>query len=76
MYHQKKATITYMYDAASMSQVNGYMEDIYRINKDGSMPPQRKKQCTLFDMVDLDPYRLKDQALMNAFIALFEPARF
>ncbi|KAG7416622.1 putative AC9 transposase [Fusarium oxysporum f. sp. raphani] len=27
-------------------------------------------------MVDLDPHRPKDQALMNAFIALFEPARF
>ncbi|KAL5592925.1 hypothetical protein FOBRF1_013233 [Fusarium oxysporum] len=76
MCHQKKATITHMYDAASTSQANGHMEDIHRINKDGSMPPQRKKQRTLFDMVDLDPHRPKDQALMNAFIASFEPARF
>ncbi|KAJ0126570.1 hypothetical protein HZ326_30328 [Fusarium oxysporum f. sp. albedinis] len=74
--HQRKATITHMYDAASTSQANGPMEDIHRINKDGSMPPQRKKQRTLFDMVDLDPHRPKDQALMNAFIASFEPARF
>jgi hypothetical protein len=65
-----------MYDAASTSQANGHMEDIHRINKDGSMPPQRKKQRTLFDMVDLDPHRPKDQALMNAFVASFEPARF
>ncbi|KAL6402752.1 hypothetical protein AUP68_14088 [Ilyonectria robusta] len=74
--HRKKATITHMYDAASTSQANGHMEDIHRINKGGPMPPQRKKQRTLFDMVDLDPHRPKDQALMNAFIVSFEPVRF
>ncbi|KAM4067806.1 transposase-like protein [Hirsutella rhossiliensis] len=40
------------------------------------MLPQRKKQRTLFDVVDLDSNRPKDQALMNAFISSFEPLRF
>lgn len=74
--HQKKAMITHMYDAASTRQANSHMEDIHRINKDGLMPPQRKKQRTLFDVVDLDSHRSKDQALMNAFIASFDPIRF
>ncbi|KAK2669173.1 hypothetical protein RAB80_014699 [Fusarium oxysporum f. sp. vasinfectum] len=74
--HQRKATITHMYDAASTSQANGHMEEVHRVNKDGSMPSQRKRQRTLFDMADLDPHRPRDQALMNAFIASFEPARF
>ena len=74
--HQRKATITHMYDAASTSQANGHMEEVHRVNKDGSMPSQRKRQRTLFDVADLDPHRPRDQALMNAFIASFEPARF
>ncbi len=74
--HQKKATITHMYDAASTSQANSHMEDIHRINKDGPMPPQRKRQRTLFDVVDLDSHQPKDQALMNAFIASFDPIHF
>jgi hypothetical protein len=65
-----------MYDAASTSQANGHMEDIHRINRDGPMPPQRKKQRTLVDMIDLDSHRPRDQALMNAFIASFDPIRF
>ncbi|KAK2670373.1 hypothetical protein RAB80_014510 [Fusarium oxysporum f. sp. vasinfectum] len=74
--HGKKATITHMYDAASTSQANGHMEDVHRINRDGPMSPQRKKQRTLFDMADLDCRRPKDQAVMNAFIASFDPVRF
>ncbi|KAG6990049.1 Zinc finger BED domain-containing protein RICESLEEPER 2 [Fusarium oxysporum f. sp. conglutinans] len=74
--HGKKATITHMYDAASTSQANGHMEDVHRINRDGPMSPQRKKQHTLFDMADLDCRRPKDQAVMNAFIASFDPVRF
>lgn len=74
--HQKKATITHMYDAASTSQANGHMEDIHRINRDGPMSPWRKKQRTLVDMVDLDSHRPKDQAVINAFIASFDPIRF
>jgi hypothetical protein len=65
-----------MYDAASTSQANGHMEDVHRINRDGPMSPQRKKQRTLFDMADLDCHRPKDQAVMNAFIASFDPVRF
>jgi hypothetical protein len=65
-----------MYDAASTSQANGHMEDVHRINRDGPMSPQRKKQRTLFDMADLDCRRPKDQAVMNAFIASFDPVRF
>ncbi|KAM4063253.1 reverse transcriptase (RNA-dependent DNA polymerase) [Hirsutella rhossiliensis] len=52
------------------------MEEIHHINKGGPMLPQRKKQRTLFDVVDLDSNRPKDQALMNAFISSFEPLRF
>ncbi|KAG6980370.1 putative AC9 transposase [Fusarium oxysporum f. sp. raphani] len=52
------------------------MEDVYRINRDGPMSPQRKKQRTLSDMADLDCHRPKDQAVMNAFIASFDPVRF
>ncbi|KAI8406519.1 hypothetical protein FOFC_13989 [Fusarium oxysporum] len=74
--HGKKATITHIYDAASTSQANGHMEDVHRINRDGPMSPQRKKQRTLFDMADLDCRRPKDQAVMNAFIASFDPVRF
>ncbi|RKL04552.1 hypothetical protein BFJ70_g17184 [Fusarium oxysporum] len=74
--HGKKATITHIYDAASTSQANGHMEDVYRINRDGPMSPQRKKQRTLSDMADLDCHRPKDQAVMNAFIASFDPVRF
>lgn len=74
--HRKKATITHMYDAASTSQANSHMEEIHHINRGGPMLPQRKKQRTLFDMVDLDSHRPKDQALMNAFISSFEPLRF
>jgi len=74
--HQRKATITHMYDAASTSQANSHMEDVHRINKDGPMPPQRKKQRTLFDLANLNPHRLKDQAVMNAFIASFDPLQF
>ncbi|KJZ68601.1 hypothetical protein HIM_12010 [Hirsutella minnesotensis 3608] len=71
--HGKKATITHMYDAASTSQANSHMEEIHHINKGGPMLPQRKKQRALFDVVDLDSNRPKDQALMNAFISSFEP---
>ncbi|KND89222.1 hypothetical protein TOPH_06093 [Tolypocladium ophioglossoides CBS 100239] len=71
--HRKKATITHMYDAASTSQANSHMEEIHHISKGGPILPQRKKQHTLFDMVDLDSHRPKDQALMNAFISSFEP---
>jgi len=74
--HRKKATITHMYDAASTSQANSHMEETHHINRGGPMLPQRKKQRTLFDMVDLDSHRPKDQALMNAFISSFEPLRF
>ncbi|KAH8721605.1 hypothetical protein BGZ61DRAFT_492132 [Ilyonectria robusta] len=52
--HKKKATITYMYDAASTSQANGHIEDVHRINQDGPISLQRKKQRTLFDMANLD----------------------
>ena len=65
-----------MYDAASTSQANSHMEDVHRINKDGPMSPQRKKQRTLFDLANLNPHRLKDQAVMNAFIASFDPLHF
>ena len=64
--HQTKAAITHMYDAASTSQANGHMEDVHRINRCGQMSPRRKKQRTLFDMLDLDARRRKDQAVMNA----------
>ncbi|KFA70571.1 hypothetical protein S40285_09319 [Stachybotrys chlorohalonatus IBT 40285] len=73
---EKKTTITHMYDAASTSQANGHMEDVHRINRDGPISPQRKKQRTLFDMADLDSHRRKDQAVINAFIASFDPVRF
>ncbi|KAJ6437059.1 meiotic mRNA stability protein kinase UME5 [Purpureocillium lavendulum] len=69
--HRKKATITHMYDAASTSQANSHMQEIHHISKGGPMVPQRKKQRTLLDMVDLDTHRPKDQALMNAFISFF-----
>ncbi len=74
--HRKKAANTHMYDATSTSQANGHMEIIHRINKDGPIVLQRKRQRTLFDVVDLDSHKPKDQALMNAFVASFEPARF
>ncbi|KAJ6436881.1 MFS multidrug transporter [Purpureocillium lavendulum] len=73
--HGKKATITHMYDAASTSQANNHMEEVHHISKGGPMR-QRKKQRTLFDVVDIDTHRPKDQALMNAFISSFEPLRF
>ncbi|KAF5597250.1 retrovirus poly [Fusarium pseudocircinatum] len=65
-----------MYNAASTSQANSHMQEIHRTNENGSMQHQIKKQRTLLDMADLDPHRTKDQALVNAFIASFEPARF
>lgn len=74
--HPDKSTVRHMYDAAATSQANAHMAEIHRINKDGPMPPQRKKQRTLLDMVDLDPQQPKEQALMNAFVASFEPIRF
>ncbi|KAL9563934.1 hypothetical protein ACKAV7_011969 [Fusarium commune] len=74
--HQTKAAITHMYDAASTSQANGHIEDVYRINRGGKMSPRRKKQRTLFDMVGLDARQGKDQAVMNAFITSFDPLRF
>ena len=74
--HQRKAVITHTYDAASTSQANSHMEDVHRINKDGPMSPQRKKQRTIFDLANLNPHRLKDQAVMNAFIASFDPLHF
>lgn len=74
--HRRKATITHMYDAASTSQANGHMEDVHRINRDGPLPLQRKKQRTLLDMAELDSHRPKDQAVMNAFIVSFDPSRF
>ncbi|KAF5229122.1 hypothetical protein FANTH_14297 [Fusarium anthophilum] len=76
MCHQKKATITHMYDAASTSQANGRMEDIHRINKDGSMPPQRKKQCTLLDMVDLDPHRHQGPSLDERIYSIIRTCPF
>ncbi|KAL6411818.1 hAT family dimerization domain protein [Ilyonectria robusta] len=74
--HRKKATLTHIYDTASTSQANSHMEDVHRINRGGLMPPRRKKQRTLFDMADLDAHRQKDQAVMNAFIASFDPLHF
>ena len=74
--HRKKATGPHMYDAASTSQANSHMVSVHRINGDGPMAPQRKKQRSLFDMADLDPQRPKDQAVMNAFIASFDPLHF
>jgi hypothetical protein len=76
MCHQKKAKTAHMYDAASTSQANSHMESVHRINRDGPMPPQRKKQRTLFDMADLDAHRPKDQAVINAFITSFDPPHF
>ncbi|OAQ65646.1 transposase-like protein [Purpureocillium lilacinum] len=52
------------------------MEEIHHISKGGPVLPQKKKQRTLLDMVDLDTHRPKDQALMNAFVSSFEPLRF
>jgi hypothetical protein len=49
-----------MYDAASTSQANSHIEDIHCISKDGLMLLQRKKQHTLFDVVDLDSHQPKD----------------
>ncbi|KAM3448845.1 hypothetical protein NHJ6243_010059, partial [Beauveria neobassiana] len=74
--HRKKTATTHMYDAASTSQANGHIEHTHRINKDGPIALQRKRQRTLIDMVGLDCRQPKDQALMNAFVASFEPARF
>ncbi|KAJ6436796.1 putative 115 kDa protein in type-1 retrotransposable element R1DM [Purpureocillium lavendulum] len=74
--HRKKTTITHMYDAASTSQANSHMEEVHHVCKGGPMLPQRKKQRTLLDMVDLDTHQPKDQALMNAFISSFDPLRF
>lgn len=50
--------------------------NVHRVNRDGQMAPQGKKQRTLLNMVTLDSHRLKEQAVMNAFISSFEPARF
>ncbi|KAJ6436947.1 serine threonine protein kinase [Purpureocillium lavendulum] len=74
--HRKKTTITHMYDAASTSQANSHMEEVHHVCKGGPMLPQRKKQRTLLNMVDLDTHQPKDQALMNAFISSFDPLRF
>ncbi|KAJ3453198.1 hypothetical protein MRS44_018853 [Fusarium solani] len=74
--HQTKAGITHMYDAASTSQANSHMEDVHRINRGGEMSPRRKKQRTLFDMVGLDARQGKDQAVMNALMASFDPLHF
>ena len=74
--HQKKTTITHIYDAASTSQANGHIEDVHRINQDGPMSPLRKKQRTLFDIANLNSHRPKDQAMVNAFIASFDPLHF
>lgn len=74
--HRKKATATHMYDAASTSQANSHMADVHRVDKDGQMLPRGKKQRTIFDMVNLDSRQPKEQAVMNAFIASFEPVRF
>jgi hypothetical protein len=74
--HRKKATTTHMYDSSSTSQANSHMESVHRINKAGQISPKRKKQRTLFDMADLDSHRPKDQAVMNAFIASFDPIHF
>jgi hypothetical protein len=74
--HRKKAITTHMYDSTSTSQANSHMESVHRINKDGHMSSKRKKQRTLFDMADLDSHRPKDQAVMNAFIASFDPICF
>ncbi|OAR03118.1 hypothetical protein LLEC1_06175 [Akanthomyces lecanii] len=74
--HRRKTATPHMYDAASTSQTNGHMEDTHRINKDGPMALQRKRQRTLIDMVGLDCRQPKDQASINAFVASFEPARF
>ena len=65
--HQKKATVTHMYDAASTSQAIRHIEDIYSINRGGPISPQRKKQRTLFDMADLDSHRPKDQARKQCY---------
>lgn len=74
--HKRKTAATHMYDATSTSQANSHMESIHRVGKDGLIAPQRKRQRTLFDVVDLDSHRPKDQALLNAFVASFEPVRF
>ncbi|KAI0388502.1 hypothetical protein F5Y17DRAFT_201920 [Xylariaceae sp. FL0594] len=37
--HLKKATVTYLYNAASTSQANAHMEEVHRIGRDGPMPP-------------------------------------
>jgi hypothetical protein len=52
------------------------MECIHRIDRDGQMLPQRKKQRTLFDMIDLDVRQGKDQVVVNAFIASFDSLHF
>ncbi|KAJ6441119.1 arginase [Purpureocillium lavendulum] len=57
-------------------QANSHMEEVHHVCKGGPMLPQRKKQRTLLDMVDLDTHQPKDQALMNAFISSFDPLRF
>lgn len=74
--HRTRAAITHMYDAASTSQANGHMEDVHHVNRGGQMSPCRKKQRTLFDMVDLDAHQRRDQAVMNAIIASFDPLHF
>lgn len=74
--HRARAAITHIYDAASTSQANGHMEDVHRVNRGGQMSPSRKKQRTLLDMVDLDAHQKKDQAVMNALIASFDPLHF
>jgi hypothetical protein len=74
--HQRKATATHIYDAASTSQANGHMADAHRIGRDGHMPPRGKRQRTLLDMVTLDAHQPKEQAMMNAFISSFDPGHF
>ncbi|EJP61246.1 transposase-like protein [Beauveria bassiana ARSEF 2860] len=60
--HRTRAAITHMYDAASTSQANAHMED--------------EKQRTILDMVNLAARHRKDQAVINALIASFDPLHF
>ncbi|XP_044715999.1 transposase [Hirsutella rhossiliensis] len=64
------------YDIEKDSSGHRFWLFTHHINKDGPMPAQRKKQRTLLDMIDLDSHQPREQALMNAFVASFEPIRF
>lgn len=74
--HQKRSTMSHMYDAASTSQANNHMADVHRINRDGPMAPREKRQRTLLDIARLDSRQPKEQTFMNAFIASFDSAHF